>query len=202
MYFLFTEGLGLRLLVVRQTWRLIVAIIANYSVTLVLFPGLLSEVTFDPLGDWTPILLVSIFNTFDFIAKVSDLCPPRALHSCLVTLQCLALIPLRCSPTALMAGALTRVIFIPLVLLCVSPSPSWPILHQGVIVWASLLACGLGITNGYYGSVPLINVSREVKDGRLRELAGTVTNCVNLVLLHDSPPLLQEQSWFGFSWVR
>lgn len=67
------EGLRVRVLVIRQTWRLIVANTATYMVTLMLFPGLLSEVSFDTLGDWTPILLVAIFNTFDFIAKVSGL---------------------------------------------------------------------------------------------------------------------------------
>lgn len=96
-------------------------------------------------------------------------------HSCGVCpMQWLALIPFHCSPTALMVGSLLRVLFIPILLLCVSPSPAQPILHKGVIVWASILACGLGITNGYYGSVPIINISKEVKDDRHRELAGNL----------------------------
>ena len=47
------------------------AIFVAYLVTLMVFPGLISEVQYDPIGTWTPVLLVTVFNFTDLIAKVS-----------------------------------------------------------------------------------------------------------------------------------
>lgn len=58
----------------REIWQLIVAIFVAYVVTLMLFPGIISEVQYDPIGTWTPVLLVAVFNLTDLIAKVS---PPQ-----------------------------------------------------------------------------------------------------------------------------
>ena len=57
----------------REIWQLIVAIFVAYVVTLMLFPGLISEIQYTPIGTWTPVLLVAIFNLTDLIAKVSPL---------------------------------------------------------------------------------------------------------------------------------
>lgn len=64
------DAVRVRLLVIREIWKLIVAIFVCYMVTLMLFPGLVSEVWYNPIGDWTPVLLVAVFNLTDFIAKV------------------------------------------------------------------------------------------------------------------------------------
>ena len=71
--FLSVAAVKVRLVVTRQIWRLIVAIFITYLVTLMLFPGLISEVQYGPLSDWTPVLLVAVFNLTDFITKVSDM---------------------------------------------------------------------------------------------------------------------------------
>ena len=42
-----------------------------YFVTLLLFPGLLSEVKGPAFrDDWLPVILIAIFNLFDFVGKV------------------------------------------------------------------------------------------------------------------------------------
>lgn len=66
-------GIRVRLQVMREIWQLIVAIFVAYVVTLMLFPGLISEIQYNPIGTWTPVLLVAIFNLTDLIAKVSPL---------------------------------------------------------------------------------------------------------------------------------
>ena len=65
-----------------------------------------------------------------------------------------------------------RVVLIPLVLLCVSPSPSHPVFGNSVLVWAAMFSFFLGLSNGYAGSLPMINVADEVSSERDKELAG------------------------------
>ena len=131
-----------------------VAIFVNYVITLLIFPGLLSEIRYDPIGDWAPVILITIFNLTDFIAKWA------------------ALIKIRWTSTRLMLVGFLRLILIPLVILCVTPSPCNPVLVAGVIGWAVVFTSALGLSNGYFGSLPMINVSSEVKREKDRELAG------------------------------
>lgn len=135
-----------------------VAISTCYFVTLLLFPGLISEVQYCEIGDWMPIILITTFNFTDFVAKW------------------LALLPVKWSPTKLMVASLLRFILIPLLLLCVTPSPTYPVVGRGVVGWSIVVTFVLGITNGYFGSLPLINVSQSVKNEAHRELAGKHTN--------------------------
>ena len=51
------------------------AIFANYFVTLLVFPGLVSEVQYCRIGDWTPIILIAVFHVSDFVAKWLALLP-------------------------------------------------------------------------------------------------------------------------------
>lgn len=64
------EAVVLRVKLVRLIWRLMVAIFVNYVVTLLVFPGLVSEVQYCRIGDWMPVILITVFNFTDFIAKV------------------------------------------------------------------------------------------------------------------------------------
>ena len=102
-----------------------------------------------------PIILIAIFNFTDFVAKW------------------LALMPLKWSPRALMLSSLLRVFIVPLLVLCVTPSPTYPVLGDAVVGMSIVLVFVLGITNGYFGALPLINVSQSVKNEAHRELAGT-----------------------------
>jgi solute carrier family 29 (equilibrative nucleoside transporter) protein 4 len=65
------NGWHTRMLVSKRLWRLMVTIGLVYFVTLLLFPGLLSEVRGDSFhDDWLPVVLIAAFNLFDFIGKV------------------------------------------------------------------------------------------------------------------------------------
>ncbi len=140
--------------VVAQIWPLMGAIFITYFVTLLLFPGLLAEVQDCSLGSWTPVLLIAIFNLIDFIAKW------------------LALLYGKWSPKQLLVASIGRIILVPLILLCVVPSPAHPIMGRYVLVWAGLFSLMLGLSNGYLGSLPLINASSQVKRPEDKELAG------------------------------
>lgn len=140
--------------VVVQIWPLIGSIFTTYFVTLLVFPGLLSEVQNCFLGSWTPVIIIAIFNCIDLVVKW------------------LALINLQWRPKQLLVAAAGRVILIPLILLCVAPSPTHPILGANVVVWAGLFTLVLGGTNGYLGSLSMISISAHIKDNKDRELAG------------------------------
>ena len=147
--------------VVIQIWPLICAIFIDYFVTLLLFPGLLSLVQNCTLGSWTPVLLIAIFNAFDFFFKW------------------FTLLPIRWSPKQLLVASISRIVFVPLIVMCVSPSPSDPVFGASVVIWASFFSLALGSTNGYFGSLPLIVLSGHVKEKRDRELAGGFKSLVH-----------------------
>ena len=150
-------GLRTRWNVVKQIWKLMVAIFANYFVTLLVFPGLVSEVQYCPIGDWMPIILIAVFNATDFVAKW------------------LALLPcsLKWSSLWLMVASIIRVVIVPVILLCIIPSPSSPVIGGvAVVIVAVMFNFVLGVTNGFLGSLPMINVSKEVRKDKDREMAG------------------------------
>lgn len=60
----------MRLRVIAQIWQLLVAVSFTFFITLLVFPGLVSLVQHCSIGDWTPILLVTVFNVPDLLAKV------------------------------------------------------------------------------------------------------------------------------------
>ena len=92
-------------------------------------------------------------------------------------LQWVALLPLRWSSTGLITGALLRFLLVLPILLLVSPSPSQPIISSGTLVWAILLVALLGFSSGYFGSLPMIVFSRQVKNPQHLELAGLSFPC-------------------------
>ena len=76
--------------------------------------------------------------------------------------------------SVLMIASLSRFILVPLLLLCIVPSPSSPVIGSGAVVAVAVMFNFLlGLTNGYFGSLPMISVTKEVKKNRDRELAGT-----------------------------
>lgn len=172
-----TGSIRVRLLVVSQIWRLMITIFTTYLITLLIFPGLISEIRYDIIGDWTPVILVALFNFTDFIAKWA------------------ALLKIRWNSTKLMLAGFLRLLLIPVVILCVSPSPCSPVLAQGVIGWGVVLAVVLGFSNGYFGSLPMINVSMEVKDEKNREMAGLC------VCSHTGPPSIHTPAGTIMIWT-
>jgi equilibrative nucleoside transporter 1/2/3 len=61
----------------RAEWRLALALTFVYVVTLAIFPGALAEDAHSAaLGDWYPILLMTLFNFSDLLGKNAPL-PPQ-----------------------------------------------------------------------------------------------------------------------------
>ncbi|KFM59777.1 Equilibrative nucleoside transporter 4, partial [Stegodyphus mimosarum] len=64
------RGIANRWEVSRLIWPYMLSIGLAYFVTLCLFPGIESEIISCCLGSWMPVILMAIFNFFDFIGKV------------------------------------------------------------------------------------------------------------------------------------
>uniref|UniRef100_A0A8C5WBA1 Equilibrative nucleoside transporter 4 n=1 Tax=Leptobrachium leishanense TaxID=445787 RepID=A0A8C5WBA1_9ANUR len=152
-----------RYLVLRMIWAHMLSIAVTYFITLCLFPGLESEIRNCTLGEWLPILIMAIFNLSDFVGKI------------------LAALPFDWSGTNLFICSSIRVVFIPLFIMCVYPSGKPTFSHPA---WPCIFSLLMGISNGYFGSVPMILAVRQVVPEQ-RELAGntmTVSYMTGLTL--------------------
>ncbi|CAN2391760.1 Nucleoside transporter [Pristimantis euphronides] len=123
------------------------SISVTYFITLCLFPGLESEIRNCTVGEWLPILIMAIFNLSDFVGKI-------------LAAEWRGINLLICSSM--------RVVFIPLFIMCVYPSGKPTFSHPA---WPCIFSLLMGITNGYFGSVPMILASGRVVPEQ-RELAG------------------------------
>ncbi|XP_053783406.1 equilibrative nucleoside transporter 4 isoform X1 [Desmodus rotundus] len=152
-----------RYVVARVIWADMLSIAVTYFITLCLFPGLESEIRHCVLGEWLPILIMAVFNLSDFVGKI------------------LAALPMDWRGTHLLACSCLRVVFIPLFILCVYPSGTPTLRHPA---WPCVFSLLMGISNGYFGSVPMILAAGKVGP-RQRELAGntmTVSYMTGLTL--------------------
>nr|XP_025867153.1 equilibrative nucleoside transporter 4 isoform X2 [Vulpes vulpes] len=152
-----------RYAVARAIWADMLSIAVTYFITLCLFPGLESEVRHCVLGEWLPILIMAVFNLSDFVGKI------------------LAALPMDWRGTHLLACSCLRVVFIPLFILCVYPSGTPALRHPA---WPCVFSLLMGISNGYFGSVPMILAAGKVSP-KQRELAGntmTVSYMTGLTL--------------------
>uniref|UniRef100_A0A8C5Z1U7 Equilibrative nucleoside transporter 4 n=1 Tax=Marmota marmota marmota TaxID=9994 RepID=A0A8C5Z1U7_MARMA len=139
-----------RYVVARVIWADMLSIAVTYFITLCLFPGLESEIRHCVLGEWLPILVMAVFNLSDFVGKI------------------LAALPVDWRGTHLLACSCLRVVFIPLFILCVYPSGTPALRHPA---WPCIFSLLMGISNGYFGSVPMILAAGKVSP-KQRELAG------------------------------
>ncbi|CAI5457894.1 unnamed protein product [Closterium sp. Yama58-4] len=57
--------------VMQQIWPYAVSLAIVYIITISIFPGFISELQSSALGSWYPILLISIYNVFDFFGKMA-----------------------------------------------------------------------------------------------------------------------------------
>ena len=76
--------------------------------------------------------------------------------------------PFDWSPKYLLIAQFSRIILIPLLLMCVVPR-SAPIFNHDV--WPMLISAGLGLSNGYFGSVPMILAPGKIPEDK-KELGG------------------------------
>uniref|UniRef100_A0A3P9KH69 Equilibrative nucleoside transporter 4 n=1 Tax=Oryzias latipes TaxID=8090 RepID=A0A3P9KH69_ORYLA len=139
-----------RYVVSRVIWAYMLSIAVTYSITLCLFPGLESEIKNPTLGEWLPILIMATFNMSDFVGKI------------------LAALPYDWSGGRLLFFSCLRVVFIPLFVMCVYPASAPTLSHPA---WPCLFSLLMGVTNGYFGSVPMIQAAGKVPPEQ-RELAG------------------------------
>ncbi|KAM7372311.1 hypothetical protein PAMP_009488 [Pampus punctatissimus] len=139
-----------RYVVSRVIWAYMLSIAVTYSITLCLFPGLESEIRNSTLGEWLPILIMATFNMSDFVGKI------------------LAALPYDWSGGRLLFFSCLRVVFIPLFVMCVYPVSAPTLSHPA---WPCLFSLLMGVTNGYFGSVPMIQAAGKVPPEQ-RELAG------------------------------
>ncbi|XP_038551287.1 equilibrative nucleoside transporter 4 isoform X2 [Micropterus salmoides] len=139
-----------RYVVSRVIWAYMLSIAVTYSITLCLFPGLESEIRNPTLGEWLPILIMATFNMSDFVGKI------------------LAALPYDWSGGRLLFFSCLRVVFIPLFVMCVYPANAPTLSHPA---WPCLFSLLMGVTNGYFGSVPMIQAAGKVPPEQ-RELAG------------------------------
>lgn len=89
--------------------------------------------------------------------------PPRSISP-----QILAALPYEWSGGRLLFFSCLRVVFIPLFVMCVYPASAPTLSHPA---WPCLLSLLMGVTNGYFGSVPMIQAAGKVPPEQ-RELAG------------------------------
>uniref|UniRef100_A0A670YBG1 Equilibrative nucleoside transporter 4 n=1 Tax=Pseudonaja textilis TaxID=8673 RepID=A0A670YBG1_PSETE len=139
-----------RYVVSRMIWAYMLSITMTYFITLCLFPGLESEIRNCTLGEWLPILIMAVFNLSDFVGKI------------------LAALPYDWRGVPLLLCSCLRVVFIPLFILCVYPNGKPTFGHPA---WPCIFSLLMGITNGYFGSVPMILAAGKVSPEQ-RELAG------------------------------
>ncbi|KAM6079245.1 equilibrative nucleoside transporter 4 isoform 3-T3 [Theristicus caerulescens] len=159
----FRDMLLHRYVVSRLIWAYMLSIAMTYFITLCLFPGLESEIHNCTLGEWLPILIMAIFNLSDFVGKI------------------LAALPYDWRGTHLLVYSCLRVVFIPLFIMCVYPNGKPTFGHPA---WPCIFSLLMGITNGYFGSVPMILAAGKVSPEQ-RELAGntmTVSYMTGLTL--------------------
>ncbi|XP_051570777.1 equilibrative nucleoside transporter 4 isoform X1 [Myxocyprinus asiaticus] len=141
-----------RYVVARVIWTYMISIAVTYFITLCLFPGLESEIRNVTLGEWLPILIMAIFNISDFVGKI------------------LAAVPYDWNGTRLLFCSCVRIVFIPLFIMCVYPVQKPTFSHPA---WPCIFSLLMGITNGYFGSVPMIYAAGKVAPEQ-RELAGNI----------------------------
>ncbi|XP_032664647.1 equilibrative nucleoside transporter 4 [Odontomachus brunneus] len=146
------RGLVARLEVIKLIFPYMISIGLAYSVTLSLYPGIVSEIISCKLKSWMPIILMTTFNASDLLGKMFTL-----IHYTWKRTQVLWI-------------SAARAILIPLFLFCAIPRDA-PILsgeiHPILLSWA------LGLTNGLVGSIPMIQAPSKVPE-EYRELAGNI----------------------------
>lgn len=134
--------------VVGDIWHYAFAICFIYVVTLSIFPGYLAEDVHSPmLGDWYPILLITVFNSMDLVGK------------CLQS---------RSSKEVILICVYVRILFYPLFALAVF-GPEIMRTEAPVIGLTSLL----GLSNGWLTTQVMMAAPRSV-DPDKAEAAGTI----------------------------
>ena len=146
---IFMKSLKRKLIIFKKTCFLQLTLFFNFVITLFLFPTFITAAysCHTQLCDWVPIIALTIFVTTDFI------------------IRWFTLIKVKCSSLVLFIISLFRVLFIPLICLFIFPLDK-PIMNVEYGLPIFLVVVGVfGLTNGYFGSVPLVIIPRKLKVG-------------------------------------
>ncbi|KAF5278090.1 hypothetical protein FQR65_LT03606 [Abscondita terminalis] len=146
------RGIQSRWEITKAVYPYMISICLAYFTTLCMYPGVVSEIISCNLGSWMPILMMAIFNGADLFGKMISSSSSYWTGSRLV----------RC--------CIARIILIPLILMCAIPRTS-PVFSEELFPFIFILA--LGLTNGVFGSVPIIQAPSKVEDYH-RELTGNM----------------------------
>eukprot|EP00483_Globobulimina_turgida_P013029 UN13053 len=114
------------------SWRCQVAVFFNYTLTLSLFPGVISLMQWDESGDkWFAVIQIFLFNLLDTFGKN------------LTTYK--FILNLFSNHNTLLIASICRLVFIPLFVMCVKPAIfSWQI--------AMIINGAMGLSNGVIGT--------------------------------------------------
>lgn len=82
--------------------------------------------------------------------------------------QVIASVPYDWQPGLLVLATVCRILLVPLLMLCAAPRKQ-PVLHGEA--WSMVVSLLLGLTNGYFGSMPMIIAPGKVPDEQ-KELTG------------------------------
>jgi len=134
--------------------------------------GILVTPKFDVLGDWYPVLVVAIFNFFDFAGKVASantsfvsFTPSSRLSSSNTSLSN----QFRYRLTTAMIGI--RFLFIPIIIVIVRQS--FQSTTNVEMVFLFLMTILLSFSSGYYGSVSMM-LAPDLVPQKSKELAGNL----------------------------
>ena len=72
-FHIFAGGVVARWHVSRNVWQYMLSIALAYFVTLCLYPGIETEIVSCRLHSWMPVIMMAVFNLFDFFGKVGNL---------------------------------------------------------------------------------------------------------------------------------
>lgn len=148
---------GVRLLpVIKHIYPMLIACFLSFSITCLLFPGVLIKV--DVFDTWYITLVIATFNFSDFVSRLITLFKS-----------------LQISPKGVLILAIARIVFIPLLMLCAHH------IIKGKAV-AYIFTALMAITNGYVGSMSMMySVSLpELTTAGERSMAGQICDIVLL----------------------
>ena len=149
LYLRFARSLKLKFSIFWKTWSLQLTLFFNFLITLFLFPTFITAAypCHPQICDWVPIISLTIFVFSDFIVRW------------------FTLIPIKCSSLALLIISLFRFLFIPIIGLFIFPisRPFVPV-GYGLPIYLVIISA-FGLTNGYFGSLPLVLIPTKLKVG-------------------------------------
>ena len=149
IWYVLMRSLRRKLIIFKKTCFLHLTLFFNFTITLFLFPTFITAAysCHPELCDMVPIISLTIFVTTDFF------------------IRWFTLIKVRCSSFVLFLISLLRVLFIPLICLFIFPLDEPIILVEYGLPIFFVVIGAFGLTNGYFGSVPLVIIPSKLKAG-------------------------------------